>query len=292
MKMTFVYGGAVAVVATAAFFALNSSIYNNTGESALPATVTISQAPLPDELVPPVGAPSSALLPNFHYIEIIDGCGPYHDVGICVNMRSGPGVEFPVVTRLRTGIVFRVEENKAKALDGSEWYRVVFDKEIRHPDRVKGDWYIAVNPDAVRSFRNSGDSNVAVGRVASTTKRIVVNLTEEMLYAYDGDELFLKEPVSPGLELTPTPRGQFSVFYKTPSRYMQGPIEGISDQEYDLPGVPWNLYFTPEGAVIHGAYWHDHFGKRWSHGCVNLFPKNAEKLYLWADLGTPVTVKD
>ena len=144
----------------------------------------------------------------------------------------------------------------------------------------------------MRSFRNSGDDRVAVGTVASTTKRIVVNLTEEMLYAYDGDELFLKEPISPGLELTPTPRGIFSVFYKTPSRYMQGPIPGISDQEYDLPGVSWNLYFTPEGAVIHGAYWHDNFGKKWSHGCVNLFPKNAEKLYLWADLGTPVIVKD
>lgn len=284
--------GAVAVVAIATVFVLNFSIDNEAVGTTLPATVTISQVPLPEEQAPIVGAPAIALLPDFHYIEIIDGCGPYYEVGTCVNMRSGPGVEFPVVARLRTGIVFRVEENKAQALDGGEWYKVVFDKEIRYPDRVKGDWYVSADPEAVRSFRNSGNSRVAVGTVASTTKRIVVNLTEEMLYAYDGDELFLKEPVSPGLELTPTPRGIFSVFYKTPSRYMQGPIPGVSDQEYDLPGVPWNLYFTPDGAVIHGAYWHDNFGKKWSHGCVNLFPKNAEKLYLWADLGTPVIVKD
>ena len=73
---------------------------------------------------------------------------------------------------------------------------------------------------------------------------------------------------------------------------MQGPLPGISDQYYDLPGVPWNLYFTEQGAVIHGAYWHDHFGERWSHGCVNLPAEVAHKLYEWADLGTPVIVQD
>lgn len=73
---------------------------------------------------------------------------------------------------------------------------------------------------------------------------------------------------------------------------MQGPIPGVSDQYYDLPGVPWNLYFTVDGAVIHGAYWHNHFGEPWSHGCVNLPPQEAKRLYDWADLGTPVIVQD
>ena len=64
---------------------------------------------------------------------------------------------------------------------------------------------------------------------------------------------------------------------------MQGPLPGIpGNQYYDLPGVPWNLYFTQEGAVIHGAYWHDSFGSRYSHGCVNLAPEDARKLYGWA----------
>ncbi|MCR4306356.1 MAG: L,D-transpeptidase, partial [Candidatus Yonathbacteria bacterium] len=90
----------------------------------------------------------------------------------------------------------------------------------------------------------------------------------------------------------PTPRGTFTIFKKTPSRYMQGPIPDIADQYYDLPGVPWNLYFTHEGAVIHGAYWHDSFGSAYSHGCVNLPPEQARKLYNWADLGTGVIVKD
>ena len=82
------------------------------------------------------------------------------------------------------------------------------------------------------------------------------------------------------------------IFKKTPSRYMQGPLPGITDQYYDLPGVPWNLYFTSGGAVIHGAYWHDKFGQPWSHGCVNVPLAEAQKLYKWVDLGTQVIVRN
>ena len=98
--------------------------------------------------------------------------------------------------------------------------------------------------------------------------------------------------ISTGLELTPTPIGTFTIYKMTPRRYMQGPLLGVSDDYYDLPGVPWNLYFTTDGAVIHGAYWHDHFGVRWSHGCVNLPVDRAKELYFWAELGTQVTVQE
>ena len=74
---------------------------------------------------------------------------------------------------------------------------------------------------------------------------------------------------------------------------MQGPLPNLVDQQvYDLPGVPWNLYFTQEGAVIHGAYWHTSFGSPYSHGCVNLWPDDARTLYMWAELGTTVIVED
>ena len=135
-----------------------------------------------------------------------------------------------------------------------------------------------------------------LGSIANMTRLpaaiFVVDISKETLSAYDGDTLFMQEPISTGLELTPTAIGTFSVYMKTPSRYMQGPIPGVSDQAYDLPGVPWDLYFTRDGAAIHGAYWHNHFGEPWSHGCVNLSPPNAKKLYEWADLGTPVIVQN
>ena len=74
---------------------------------------------------------------------------------------------------------------------------------------------------------------------------------------------------------------------------MQGPLPNLeSKQVYDLPGVPWNLYFTEGGAVIHGAYWHTAFGTAYSHGCVNLSITDAKKIYDWAPVGTKVTVRD
>jgi lipoprotein-anchoring transpeptidase ErfK/SrfK len=154
---------------------------------------------------------------------------------------------------------------------------------------VIGDWYIAVDGNNVKLFNNIGLQTLSTTTPA-TDKKIVIKSAEGMLYAYDGEKLFMKESVSVGLKDSPTPKGVFKVFIKTPSRYMQGPIQDITDQKYDLPGVPWNLYFTKQGAVIHGAYWHDHFGQPWSHGCVNLLPERAKELYLWADVGTAVFV--
>lgn len=221
------------------------------------------------------------------YVEVTDSCGPYFD-GECLNIRSGPGSEFPVVTRVRNGVVLKVAETVEN--NDTKWYRVVFDEWLRYPERVTTELYIS--SDYVTPFKNEGMQELKYGEQPTTTKRIIVDRSEQTLYAYDGEELFMEEKISAGLELTPTPRGVFNVFKKTPSRYMQGPIPGISTKEYDLPGVPWNLYFTSDGAVIHGAYWHDHFGQQWSNGCVNLPPEKAKELYDWAVLGMTVTIRD
>jgi len=251
----------------------------------------VPPAPLVAVLTGTIATTTPTLKPaQFDYIEVIDSCN--HDyVGTCLRMHSAPSTTSPVVARLRTGIVFKVAGTVET--NGHTWYKVLFDKNIRYPERITDDWYIY--GDAVRLFTDEGDvrapSKAAAALLAPLTKRIVVDLSTETLYAYDGETLFMKEPISTGLEYTPTPKGTFTIFKKMPSRYMQGPLPGVSSQVYDLPGVPWNLYFTQDGAVIHGAYWHDSFGKPWSHGCVNLAPQTARKLYEWVDVGTPVTVQ-
>lgn len=223
----------------------------------------------------------------FEYVEITDGCGP-HFQGECLNVRSGPGTEYPVVTRLRNGIVLKIGGKVER--DGYVWYKIVFDEWMLYPERIEGDWYVAA--DYVHVLLDEGDHTIWDQEYATTTKQIIIDRSKQTLFAFEDDAPFMEEKISTGLELTPTPRGTFTIFKKTPSRYMQGPIPNIADQYYDLPGVPWNLYFTHEGAVIHGAYWHDSFGSAYSHGCVNLPPDQARRLYNWADLGTRVTVKD
>ena len=225
----------------------------------------------------------------FTYIEVTDGCGPHFE-GECLNARSGPGTDFSVQRQLRNGIVLQVSGSVER--EGELWYRIVFDEFIRYPERMQGDWY--VHSDYVAVLYDEGNKTTWEDGAATTTeKRIMVSRDTQVLQAYDGEELFLDAAISTGLELTPTPRGTFTVYKKTPSRYMQGPLPNLADRQvYDLPGVPWNLYFTQDGAVIHGAYWHDSFGSAYSHGCVNLPMDVARTLYEWADLGTKVIVTD
>jgi uncharacterized protein YraI len=221
------------------------------------------------------------------YIEVVDSCGPYFE-GACVNVRSGPGTEYTSIEKLRTGVVLKVDGSTEA--EEHTWYKVTFDEWLRYSERVQGDWYIA--SDYVKHFTDIGVQELGAATSTASDKRILIDRSEQTLYAYDGQKLFMEEKISTGLDLTPTPRGLFKVFRKTPTRYMQGPLPGISDQYYDLPGVPWNLYFTEQGGAIHGTYWHTNFGKQHSHGCVNLPIEAAKKLYDWADLGTHVTVRD
>jgi hypothetical protein len=225
----------------------------------------------------------------FEYVEVIDGCGPHFE-GACLHARSGPGTDFSVVANLRNGMVLKVGGKVERA--SATWYKIVFDEWLRYPERLSSDWYIAA--DFVQVLTDEGDRTIWDHAYSTTTgKKIVVKRGEQKLYVYNNDVLFKEISISTGLELTPTPRGTFTIFKKTPSRYMQGPLPNLIDQQvYDLPGVPWNLYFTQEGAVIHGAYWHTSFGSQYSHGCVNLWPSDARTLYMWAELGTKVIVED
>ena len=223
----------------------------------------------------------------FEYVEVTDGCGPYYG-GECLNVRSGPGTEFPVVKTLRNGIVLKVD-SKVENTEHT-WYKIVFDEWLRYPERVTDDWYVA--SDYVEVLFDEGVKTIWEDGAPTTTKIIYIDRGDQMLYAYENDELFMERDISTGLTFSPTPRGTFTIFKKTPSRYMQGPIPGITTDYYDMPGVPWNLYFTEQGAVIHGAYWHDQFGKQYSHGCVNVSTDYAKMLYNWAEIGVQIIIRD
>jgi LysM repeat protein len=111
---------------------------------------------------------------------------------------------------------------------------------------------------------------------------IEVNLTDQTLTAWQGDVAVMNTSISSGLPGTPTVTGRYQVGIKYQSQRMTGP-------GYDLPGVPWVMYFYGDYA-IHGAYWHSNFGVPMSAGCVNMVPSEAEFLYNWAPVGTEVYV--
>jgi len=111
---------------------------------------------------------------------------------------------------------------------------------------------------------------------------IDVNLSAQRLTAYQGQTAVFSTLVSSGVAGHRTPTGRFAVRTKIPSQRMVGP-------GYNLPGVPWVMYFAGANA-LHGTYWHNNFGRPMSHGCVNLRIADAQWLYNWSSIGTPVVV--
>jgi len=254
------------------------------------ATITESNTQTAAVITPLVEIPVSTRQAEFQYLEVTGGCGIHFDDTDCLNVRSGPGTNFPAIAKLRNSIVLKVD--KLIENEDGRWYKIIFDEWLRYPNRVSASWYISA--DHVRVFTDTGPEEINPNNPPiPSQKRILIDRGDQTLIAFDGEEIFIEISISTGLDLSPTPRGIFTVFRKTPTRYMQGPIPGIPGSDYyDLPGVPWNLYFTEQGAVIHGAYWHNSFGNQYSHGCVNLPTATAETLYKWADLGTTVEVRD
>jgi len=111
---------------------------------------------------------------------------------------------------------------------------------------------------------------------------IDVNLSQQRLYAYDGDTLIASFLVSTGTSAHPTVTGTFAVYVKYVYADMRGP-------GYYLPDVPYTMYFY-QGYGIHGTYWHDNFGTPMSHGCVNMRTSEAEWVFNFSKVGTPVIV--
>jgi hypothetical protein len=212
--------------------------------------------------------------------------GTYAHIVEPTNARSGPGADYALQKVLRAGSVVEIADSRVR--NGEKWYRIAQDS-LRYPERVNSEWYVLASKVRV----THADKEYFHPPLAfEKQKRILIDRSSQMLFAYEGDELFLQASVSTGLKATPTPRGVFVIFKKQPSRYMQGPLPFISEKVFDLPGVPWTMYFTAEGAAIHGTYWHANYGRPWSNGCVNLPTSLAEKLYRWAPVGTMVTVRD
>ncbi|MFZ5365348.1 MAG: L,D-transpeptidase family protein [Patescibacteria group bacterium] len=120
-------------------------------------------------------------------------------------------------------------------------------------------------------------------------KHIEVDISKQMLYAYQYGKLVKSFYISSGTYRHPTPYGKFTVYSKRRSARMAGYYGPGNPDNYDLPGVPYILSFNGP-YTIHGTYWHSNFGHRMSHGCVNMYTPNAKWVYEWAPMGTPVIV--
>ena len=111
---------------------------------------------------------------------------------------------------------------------------------------------------------------------------IDVNLSEQSVFAYQGDVIVNSIIVSTGVAQTPTVTGTYRIWIKVRVQDMSGP-------GYYLRDVPYVMFFYKDYG-LHGTYWHNNFGTPMSRGCVNLTVDDAAWLYNWSSVGTVVNV--
>ena len=116
-------------------------------------------------------------------------------------------------------------------------------------------------------------------------KWVDVNISAQLMTAYEGQVPVYSSRMSSGTYKHPTVEGTYRVYAKYRSTKMEGG-QGTPDYYY-IPNVPYTLYFY-SGYALHGAFWHNNFGQPMSHGCVNLPVDVAKWIYEWAPIGTMV----
>lgn len=137
----------------------------------------------------------------------------------------------------------------------------------------------AVNESALAAVLGQSDSG--------DNKRIEIDLTNQRLYAFEGDEKVFDFLVSTG-KWGKTPTGEFRIWIKLRATKMSGGSRALHTYYY-LPNVPYVMYFSnnqipaARGFGIHGTYWHNNFGHPMSHGCINMKTEEAQQLYYWAN---------
>jgi lipoprotein-anchoring transpeptidase ErfK/SrfK len=119
-------------------------------------------------------------------------------------------------------------------------------------------------------------------RASGGERWVEINLTQQMLYAWEGDNLIASFIVSTGTWQTPTVTGTYRVYARFKYKDMSGP-------GYYLPNVPNTMFFY-QGYAIHGTYWHNNFGTPMSHGCVNMTIPDSEWLFNWSPSNLLVNV--
>lgn len=154
--------------------------------------------------------------------------------------------------------------------------------------------YFNNEPVVIPSYIAELPSASAVLGESAGNKRIEIDLTNQRLYAFEGNRRVYDFLVSTG-KWGRTPTGTFNVWTKLRATKMEGGSKALRTYYY-LPNVPYTMYFynasipKTRGYGIHGTYWHNNFGHPMSHGCINMRTSEAKLIFEWSHVDIPIVI--
>jgi hypothetical protein len=186
-----------------------------------------------------------------------------------VRLRKAPG-SAPLRDVVPRQTQLRVLESRAHG--GKTWLRVgddewLLESEVSRPTRL-------ARPAEIKAGEHWFD----------------VELSSQVVTAYAGDRPVFATLASTGrgqqgTDLA-TPKGSHRIWVKLEASDMDNLENLEANESYAIQAVPWVMYFQ-KGYGLHGTFWHRAFGRVQSHGCVNLTPTDAERLFDFASPRLP-----
>ena len=145
---------------------------------------------------------------------------------------------------------------------------------------------ISAQGDGIEPSAETSGSAAAYSGSGKGERWVDVNLSTQMLTAFEGSQAVLSTYISSGLWPYVTVTGEFEVYLRYQAQDMDGFRLGY---DYYLEDVPYVMYFY-EDYALHGTFWHNNFGSPMSHGCVNMTIPDAQWLFNWGSYGMTVNI--
>lgn len=194
----------------------------------------------------------------------------------------------------KTNSVYRVYNGssvlvkKGKAIKGIDVYEI----SAKTYSAMKNNYPLKTD---VKAITVSKPRVVYEGHKSSDSNFIEVSIPNQKLYLYSNGKLVLSASVVTGRAgVTPTPRGSYSIAYKTTNFTMRGAQYGY---DYVLPVSYWMPLTNGDGVGFHDAPWraYSSFGGNiytWdgSHGCINMRLSDVSRVYNTVSIGTGVWI--
>ncbi len=123
-----------------------------------------------------------------------------------------------------------------------------------------------------------------------TPKWVDISILGQTMVLYERDKPVYATAVSTGRDGLGDPKKTHSTVrgtFKIREKHVTTTMDAHEvDNKFELRDVPWVQYFEA-GYALHAALWHDEFGKPRSHGCINISPIDARRLFFWTDPPLP-----
>lgn len=125
-------------------------------------------------------------------------------------------------------------------------------------------------------------------------KMILVDLSEQQMYAYLDNTAIRVFPISTGKASTPTPTGETHIILKQEVRVGHEPPHYIMPKFMMYRYGGYGMHALPSLGNDGGWFWteaRNHIGIPVSHGCIRLLPEDADFMYDFTPVGTKVVVQ-